>query len=299
VFPSPGRDVGSTSRHRAAASFDGALTRRGDAAPARGGDVTSSRRGDASRSRRRRLSQNFLRDRRVAEEMAARIAHSTLPVIELGAGAGALTYALVRQGHDVTAVELDAHWVRVLRRRFPGTVRVVQADLLRFRFPTSPYNVVANLPYSVTTPALRRLLREPGWQVAVLMVQWEVARKRGAGTMLSASWWPWYDIEVVHRVPAEAFRPVPRVDSGVLHLSRRADPLLPHGERPRYQRFVEAVFTGRGAGLAGILRPYLSRSALRRWFRDHDVSPAALPRDLEPAHWISLYRATRGPSDES
>jgi 23S rRNA (adenine-N6)-dimethyltransferase len=299
VFPSRGRDVSSTSRRGASAELDGAPARRRDAALSRGGDGTSSRRSAASPSRRRRLSQNFLRDRRVAEETAAHIAQSVLPVIELGAGDGALTDALVRQGHDVTAVELDTRWVRVLRRRFPGTVRVVQADLLRFRFPTSPYNVVANLPYSVTTPALRRLLREPGWQIAVLMVQWEVARKRTAGTMLSASWWPWYDIELVRRVPAEAFRPVPRVDSGVLHLSRRADPLLPHGERGRYQRFVEAVFTGRGAGLAGILRPHLSRSALRRWFRDHDVSPAALPRDLEPAHWISLYLAVRGPSVES
>lgn len=244
-------------------------------------------------SRRRELSQNFLRDRRVAAEVCAPIADSPLPVVELGAGDGSLTAVLVRQGHDVTAVELDARWVRTLRRRFAGKVRIVQADLLRFRFPTAPYNVIANLPYSVTTPALRRLLAEPGWQIAVLMVQWEVARKRSGGTLLSASWWPWYEVGLVRRVPAAAFRPMPRVDSGILHLARRADPLLPVTERMRYQRFVEAVFTGRGSGLAGILRAHLPRSALRRWFRNHEVSPTALPRDLDPAHWVSLYLAAR------
>ena len=242
-------------------------------------------------SRRRELSQNFLRDGRVAADICAPIADSPLPVVELGAGDGTLTAVLVQGGHDVTAVELDPRWVRALRRRFAGSVRVVRADLLRFRFPRRPYNVVANLPYSITTPALRMLLHETGWQTAVLVVQWEVARKRSGSTLLSVSWWPWFEFELVDRIPARAFRPVPRVDSGVIQLTRRADPALPPAERRAYQRFVEAVFTGPGAGVAGILRPYLPRRALRQWLRDHGVSPAALPRELEPAHWVALYRA--------
>lgn len=247
-------------------------------------------------SRRRELSQNFLRDRRIAADICARITDSTLPVVELGAGDGALTTVLVQSGLDVTAVELDPRWASALRRRFAGSVRVVQADLLRFRFPRTPYNVVANLPYSITTPALRMLLHEAGWRIAVLVLQWEVARKRSGATLLSASWWPWYKFELVSRVSAWAFRPVPRVDSGVIQVTRRADPALPPAERRAYQRFVEAVFTGRGAGIAGILRPHLARRELRQWFREHEVSPAALPRDLEPAHWVSLYRAARNVS---
>lgn len=240
-------------------------------------------------SRRRELSQNFLRDPRVAHAVCRRIAGSPVPVVELGAGDGALTAELVRRGHDVTAVEVDPRWARVLRRRFDGSVRVVQTDLLRFRFPAGRYNVVGNLPYSITTRTLRMLLNESGWDAAVLIVQWEVARKRSAATMLSASWWPWYDIELVRRVPAGSFRPVPRVDGGVIQLTRRAEPSVPYAERRRYQHFVERVFTGPGAGLGRILRPYLSARERRNWFRELHVSPTALPRDLEPAHWVSLY----------
>lgn len=247
-----------------------------------------------SRSRRRELSQNFLHDRGVAADLCAPVAASPLPVIELGAGAGAVTAELVRRGHDVTAVEVDPRLVRTLKSRFGSSVRVVQADMLRFRFPQAPYNVVSNVPYAITTPLLRTLLAEPAWQVAALMVQWEVARKRTGGTMLSASWWPWFDVDLVRRVPARAFRPVPGVDSGLIRLSRRPDPALTAAERASYQRLVEAVFTGRGAGLAGILRGHLPRGELRRWLRMNGLSPVALPRDLTAGQWVSLYRTVSG-----
>lgn len=252
----------------------------------------SRRRGD----RRRVLSQNFLRDRSVATAVVDALGDTHPPVIELGAGDGALTAELVRNGHQVTAVELDPRWARLLSRRFDGSVRVVRTDMLRYRFPPAPYNVVSNVPYAITTPLLRTLFEQSGWEVAVLMVQWEVARKRtgGAGaTLLTASWWPWYDVTLLQRVPARAFRPVPRVDSGLLRVRRLAEPLVPVAERRRYQRFVQAAFTGRGAGLAGVLRPYLSRQAVRTWADRNGVSRAALPRDLDARQWASLYRIVR------
>ncbi|HEX6198358.1 MAG TPA: 23S ribosomal RNA methyltransferase Erm [Jiangellaceae bacterium] len=238
---------------------------------------------------RRQLSQNFLHDRRVVHELCDELAGSSLPVIELGAGSGAVTGELVRRGVAVTAVELDPRWASTLRRRFGGSVRVVQTDMLRFRFPDEPHNVVSNVPYSITTALLRHLLVQRSWQAAVLMVQWEVARKRSGSSLLTASWWPWYDIALVRRVPAGAFRPVPRVDSGVLRIVRRTDPLIPDGRRRAYQHFVATVFTGRGGRLAGALARRLPRTRVRRWMREYDVDPAALPRDLTARQWVALY----------
>ncbi|MFW6034554.1 MAG: rRNA adenine N-6-methyltransferase family protein, partial [bacterium] len=137
---------------------------------------------------------------------------------------------------------------------------------------------------------LRSLFRQDGWSRAALVTQWEVARKRSGATMLTAAWWPWYEVEVVRRIPARAFRPVPRVDGGLLLLSRRLEPLLCPADRHGYQRMVAAVFTGRGAGLLGILRPYVSRNSLRGWARRHSVDLSGLPRDLTAAQWASLYR---------
>lgn len=242
-------------------------------------------------SNRRTLSQNFLHDARVIGQMCDLLAGSSLPVLELGAGAGAITRELVRRGYQVTAVELDPHWTYVLQRRFGDSVHVVRADMLRFRFPGEPYNVVSSVPYSITTDLLRTLLRQPGWQVAALMVQWEVARKRAGASMLTAAWWPWYDVTLVRRVPAHAFRPRPRVDGGLLRLQRRAVCLLPESERRGYQRFVETVFVGQGTGLGRILRRHVSRATMLRWAREHDVDLRGLPRDLTVRQWVALYRA--------
>jgi 23S rRNA (adenine-N6)-dimethyltransferase len=232
----------------------------------------------------------------VAIDIVDRLGPASMPVIELGAGDGAITRELVRRGHSVTAVELDPRWVQALRQRFGDTARIVQADMLRYRFPREPYRVVSNVPYSITTPLLRTLFAERGWSDAVLMVQWEVARKRagnGGGTLLSASWAPWYDVTLARRVPAQAFRPVPRVDSGVIEVTRRTQPLLAPADRSRYQRFVEAVFTGKGAGLVGVLRPYLTPRQVRDWARGHGVPAAALPKDLDAKQWVSLYLTIR------
>jgi 23S rRNA (adenine-N6)-dimethyltransferase len=177
------------------------------------------------------LGPNFLRDRRVAAELAA-AADTGLdrPIVELGAGGGALTAELRRLGRELIAVEADPRWVDRLRQRFGGDVRVVHADMLRFAFPRAHHDIVPSVPFGITTPLIRTLLPQPGWSTATLLVQWEVARKRaavGGGTMLSAAWWPWFAFKLGPRVPARAFRPVPSVDAGVLYVQRRHEPLVP------------------------------------------------------------------------
>lgn len=245
-------------------------------------------------SRRKRLGQNFLVDtttaRRIVELLEIGPGHQ---VVDLGAGAGALTTELTRAGAHVTAVELDAHWAGRLRRRFGPTVRVVQTDMLRFRFPERPYRVAANLPYGIGTAMLRRLLTQPGWDRATVMLQYEVARKRAGGTLLTASWWPWYDIAFELRVPRCAFDPAPSVDSGVLRLHRRQAPLLRPSERPAYHRFVEAAFTGPGNGIGQILRPHLSRQTFRRIASRHGLAANALPPELTDRAWVDLFLASR------
>ena len=187
--------------------------------------------------RRRSLGQNFLRPER-AEQLvdAAAFVPGDL-VVEIGAGRGALTYALARHGVAVVALEKDPHWAESLRRevrrrRLEDRVRVVRCDALDYRMPRRPYRVVGSLPFGATTAILRRLLDDPGSPLvrADLIVQWEVARKRAVmppSTLLSTTWAPWWSFEVVRRLPAAAFRPVPSVDAAVLRVTRREPSLLP------------------------------------------------------------------------
>ncbi len=196
--------------------------------------AADGRRRSARDERRRRLGQNFLLPD-VAESFVALA--SVVPgelVIEIGAGRGACTHALVRRGVEVVAVEQDPRWAAALRR-IPN-VRVVEGDALTQRLDRlaggRPYRVLGSLPFGITTALLRHLLDDLGrapWR-ADLVVQWEVARKRAAvppTTLLSTTWAPWWTFEVVQRVPARSFRPVPAVDAAVLQVTRRSPAILP------------------------------------------------------------------------
>ncbi|MGW1678781.1 23S ribosomal RNA methyltransferase Erm [Saccharopolyspora sp. NPDC002376] len=242
-----------------------------------------TRRRSARDRARRELGQNFLVDRGVARHLVDLFEPAPVPIVELGAGRGAITHYLVHSGRQVVAVELDPRWADALRDAYPQ-VSVVRCDMLDFRFPAAPYSMIGNLPFGITTSMTRRLLDERSWSEAVLLVQWDVARKRAAGgSQLNAQWAPWYEFRLCGRVPARSFRPVPVVDGGILKLHRRVDPLVPWREKQRYQRFVEAVFTGRGRGLTEIVRNVTGSRV---------SNLPALPRDLPAETWAWLYFET-------
>src|SRR5699024_11491197 len=179
-------------------------------------------------------------------------------------------------------------------RRVGPQVTVRHGDLLRHT-PARGSTLVANLPYHLTTPALRHLLTRRGWDAAVLMTQWEVARKRaavGGATMMTAQWWPWFEFSLVERVPAAAFTPRPSVDGGLLTIRRREHPLVPCAQQKRYKAFVHAVFTGTGHGLPQILPrvvPSHRRGQVRRWLDGQRFRRRPLPRDLSSAQWAELF----------
>ena len=248
---------------------------------------------------RHELGQNDLHDPRVVESVLWLVRRTRGPVVELGAGLGALTTGLADLGRPLHAVELDEHRVAALRRSLPPHVEVVHADAVGYRLPPRTRVVVGNLPFHVTTPVLRGLLDAPGWQDAVLLVQWEVARKRagvGGGTMLTAQVAPWFETRLERRVPASAFRPRPSVDGGVLAISRRAEPLVDPRERRAYTGFVRSVFGGCGRGIAEVVAraAHVRTATARTWCAAVDLDPRALPRDVAPRQWAGLWHARRG-----
>lgn len=241
---------------------------------------------------RHELGQNFLVDTAMISAIEELVTGTTGPIVEIGAGDGAVTVPLSRSGRPITAVEIDSKRARRLRRRTPEHVTVVNGDMLRFRFPRRPHVLVGNLPFHLTTTLQKRLLAAEHWHTAILLMQWEAARRRagvGGASMLTASWWPWYEFTLHARVPARSFRPAPSVDGGLLVMSRRTEPLV--DDRARYQRFVRHVFTGRGRGLGEILvrTGRIGRTALHGWLENHRVPPRALPKDLTAEQWASLW----------
>lgn len=245
---------------------------------------------------RHETGQNFLVDRRVIARVVDAVAPLPGPILEIGPGDGALTLPLARLGRPVTAVELDAARAARLRGRVPVSVSIVTSDVLRYRLPEAPHVLVGNVPFHLTTAILRRILEHGGWTHAVLLVQWEVARRRagvGGATLMTAAWWPWFEFDLLGRVPATAFRPVPGVDGGLLRITRRERPLV--AERTRYQRFVGDVFQGRGRGLPDVLaRTHrFDRPTLSAWLRSEGLGSRHLPKHLDARHWAELWELRR------
>lgn len=242
---------------------------------------------------RHELGQNFLRSR----DTIATITHLTRatsgPIMEIGPGDGAVTAELYRRGRPLTLVEIDETRLDHLAHSFPQA-QVRHDDALRTRLDQPV--VVGNLPFHLTTPILRRLLRGHQWHHAIVLMQWEVARKRagiGHSTMMTAQWAPWYDFELIARVPADAFTPKPSVDGGILTIDRCPTGSIPHRHRSDYQQFVRSVFTGRGRGMKGILTKMslTDQRTLHTTMDRNHVRGDTLPRDLTPQQWAGLYSA--------
>ncbi|MFC4554016.1 23S ribosomal RNA methyltransferase Erm [Georgenia faecalis] len=244
---------------------------------------------------RHELGQNSLHHRPTIDRIAALVGRTPGPILEIGAGDGALTHALAGLGRPVTAIDLDEHCVHRLRRALPH-VRVEHADVLRY--PLDASVVAGNVPFHLTTPILRRLLTHGEWHRAVLLTQWEVARKRagvGGRTMMTAQTAPWFEFTLEGRVAARWFTPVPSVDGGLLGITRRGSPLVPAAEREAYERFVRAVFTGAGGRLGRIVQRAARVDGRRAEaaLAGARIDPRALPRDLDAADWAALWAAVR------
>ncbi|MFA5707797.1 23S rRNA (adenine(2058)-N(6))-methyltransferase Erm(46) [Mycolicibacterium sp.] len=250
------------------------------------------------RSGRHELGQNFLTDRNAVDMIVDLVSRTDGPIIEIGSGGGALTLPLQVLRRPITAIEIDPRHARTLERRVGPTTTIVHADFLRYRLPRTPHTLVGNLPFHHTTAMLRRILHAGHWTTAVLVVQWEVARRRaavGGATMMTAQWWPWYDFGLAGRVPASAFTPQPGVDAGLMTITRRTDPLVDPALRTRYSAFVHTVFTSKGHGLQQILPRAAgapAKAAVKKWLVRQRFRGTPLPRDLSPEQWSELFAIT-------
>ncbi|MBC7565004.1 ribosomal RNA small subunit methyltransferase A, partial [Candidatus Saccharibacteria bacterium] len=181
------------------------------------------------------LGQHWLKDRKVLADIAKAAEITPLDtVLEIGPGLGTLTSVLLRQAEKVIAVELDGELAAKLPGQFPGkTLQVINEDILEFDLSVLPKNyiVVANVPYYITSKIIQTLLTSDNKpKTTVLLIQKEVAVRLAAepGNMsiLSISAQIYGEVELDQVVPAHYFTPPPKVDSQVVVIKTRSEPLI-------------------------------------------------------------------------
>jgi 16S rRNA (adenine1518-N6/adenine1519-N6)-dimethyltransferase len=172
------------------------------------------------------LGQNFLVNDQSLEKIveAANIAPEDY-VIEVGPGLGVLTQELAQRAQKVTSVELDNYLFPLLDETLApyDNIEIIHQDALQFTPPASPYKVVANIPYNITSPIINHFLQaENRPKSLTLLVQKEVAQKavliEPKMSVLSMQIALFGKATSPAKVPNDHFYPAPKVDSAVLHI---------------------------------------------------------------------------------
>lgn len=257
------------------------------------------------------LAQNFLMEAthlvRIADAAALT---ATDTVLEIGPGLGSLTQYLAAQAGRVVAVELDDRLIELLRAHFADQphVQIVHGDILTLEpgalvraapnEEATAYKVVANLPYYITNAVLRHLLeRDCRPTQIVVLVQKEVAERicaqPGDLSLLAVSVQFYAEPTLVHRVPAGAFYPPPKVDSAVLHLAVRPEPAVADVNPVAFFRVVRAGFSQKRKQLGNTLSGglHLPKAELTATLTNLGIDPTRRAETLTLEEWGVLTRA--------
>lgn len=247
------------------------------------------------------LGQHWLTDEISLENML--VAADVQPddsVLEIGPGLGPLTAMLVDRAHDVVAVEFDEELARGLSGRVPANnLRVVRSDILRFDLTTlkPDYKVVANIPYYLTSKLVRVLSESTNPpSVAALLVQKEVAERLAARpgqlSILGVTAQYYWEISLGPVVAAELFTPPPKVDSQIVVMTRRPEPLFEGVDTGDFFRLVKAGFGEKRKTLLNSLSAglRLDKPAVQAWLAEAGVDPRLRAQNLSLDDWYDLYQ---------
>ena len=236
------------------------------------------------------LGQNFLIDGNILDIIVREAdIRSTETVFEIGPGLGALTHKLADRAGTVIAIEKDTRLAEYIRQQYPE-VKLIAGDAVKVPLPACD-KVVANLPYSISTPILERFVEgEQPPRRLVLTVQREVGQRLAAAPRqkdygaLTLFTQLRYHVTIVHVVSPHCFFPAPGVDSVIIALDRR-DPRVKLEPGAPFHALVRLGFQQR-------------RKMLRKLIGNHDwvdttlqafnLPVTARAEELSLEQWISL-----------
>ena len=223
---------------------------------------------------KKRLGQNFLINSDVIDDI---LEHANITkedvVVEIGAGVGFVTEQLVKQAKKVIAIELDEDAIKELEKIPCDNLQIIHQDILKTDLSNlcdEKIKIVANIPYYITSPIIAHLLGEIDdlnnsnrnkIVDIILMVQEEVARRvvanetspskqYGLLTILSQFW---AECSIFRLVGRKSFYPAPKVNSALIYMKVRTEPLLKLSDYKHFRRTIKAAFSQRRKTLKNCL----------------------------------------------
>lgn len=268
---------------------------------------------------KRQWGQNFLIDENLLQKMvqAAGMDGSTL-VLEVGSGAGTLTQALCEKAKKVVSVEIDQRLAPILQETlaeydnhiqlFEDVMHLDFAQLVQTHFDAKPFQLVANLPYCITSPLLMKFFEEKmpdgsriPLSVATVMVQKEAAdrlcavpggKEYGALSLIMQYY---AEAKILFKVPKTVFMPQPKVESVVLRLVVRDEPLVKDVDEKFLMKTIHAGFAMRRKTLENNLCSafLLDRAQVKAILRAADLPESIRGEQLNLQAYAKLSRVVQ------
>ena len=217
---------------------------------------------------RKRFGQNFLVDHRVINQIISTISpNNDDSIIEIGPGKGAITFPIIEHLDHLSVIEIDRDLVSMLRSKEQEKLTIFQADALTFDFSqiSNKLRVIGNLPYNISSPLLFHLLDYRKQIIDMtFMLQKEVVDRIVASPgnkiygRLSVMMQAFYEVELMFVVPKESFEPQPKIESAILYLKTREQPLVKNSKP--LEEIVKLAFSQRRKTLKNCLKSVLNQS---------------------------------------
>ena len=223
---------------------------------------------------KKRLGQNFLINGEVIQDIIdyAKITKEDV-VIEIGPGVGFVTEQLIKYAKKVIAIELDEEAIKELEKLNADNLEIIHNDILKTDLSElcdESVKIVANIPYYITSPIIAHLLGEIDDLTnknrckivdIILMVQEEVARRIVATEKSSGKQYGlltilaqfWAECEIIRVVGRKCFYPAPKVNSALVSLKVRKEPLLKLNDYSHFRKTIKAAFSQRRKTLKNCL----------------------------------------------
>ena len=217
---------------------------------------------------RKRFGQNFLVDQQVINQIVSTIAPKRMDsIIEIGPGKGALTFPLIDHLDHIHVIEIDRDLISLLQKKSNKKITIHESDALAFNFDqfTKNIRIVGNLPYNISSPLLFYLLNYRDSIIDMtFMLQKEVVDRIVAAPgskvygRTSVIMQAFFDTELMFVVPKESFDPQPKIESAILYLKTKSEPLV-QNLRP-LEEIVKIAFSQRRKTLKNCLKSVLNQS---------------------------------------
>lgn len=237
---------------------------------------------------KKHFGQNFLTDKNLLRKIVESADIKGKDVIEIGPGMGALTQFLVKHAITVKAYEIDkslSPYMNKLKKEHEN-LEIIYEDILSIEIPNDKnYDVVANIPYNITSPILFKLLESKNINSATLMVQKEVAERitsepnNKSYNSLSLIVQYYMNVERIMIVKRHMFKPAPNVDSAVFKMTRRKPSLLNEKLEAIFIELVKAAFSQK------------RKTLVNNWHSSFEITKKELNHFLEENDLDKMVRA--------